>query len=116
MAVSDRPRGRPADARFIDPDLLAERANEVAQRLALMASAPRLLVLCQLAKEGECSVTALQDAVGLSQSALSQHLARLRNAGTVATRRDGQTILYSLADPKTRELMEAMYDIFCAAD
>ena len=91
---------------------LQERAEDVAARLALIANARRLLILCELAK-GERSVGALQRAVGLSQSALSQHLARLREAGMVDTRREGQTIHYRLCDPDLEILMDALYEAFC---
>ena len=98
---------------------LEERAAHVATRLAQVANAKRLLILCHLAKleadggTGEASVGELQCAVGLSQSALSQHLARLRAAAMVATRREGQTIHYRLADDETRQLMTALYETFC---
>ena len=91
---------------------LQERAEDVAARLALIANARRLLILCELAK-GERSVGALQRAVGLGQSALSQHLARLREAGMVDTRREGQTIHYRLCDPDLEILMDALYKAFC---
>lgn len=91
---------------------LEERADYVAERLALVANPKRLLILCQLAT-GEKSVGALQAAVGLSQSALSQHLARLREAGMVATRREAQTIHYRLDDPELEQLMAALYETFC---
>lgn len=93
-------------------EALAERADHVAGRLALMANPSRLLILCRLA-EGEASVGALQEVVGLSQSALSQHLAKLREGGVVATRREAQTIHYRLADPQTQAIMAALYDTFC---
>lgn len=102
-----------------DVSALEERANHVAARLAEVANAKRLLILCHLAKleaeggSGEASVGELQRAVGLSQSALSQHLARLRQAGMVATRRESQTIHYRLADDETRSLMRALYETFC---
>ena len=92
---------------------LHEKADRVAERLSLMANAKRLLILCRLA-EGEASVGEIQRHVGLSQSALSQHLARLRAAGIVATRREAQTIYYRLADPETEQMMAALYDVFCA--
>ena len=79
----------------------------------MTANPRRLMILCRLA-EGEASVGDLQRFVGLSQSALSQHLARLRGAGMVATRREAQTIYYRLADADTRALMVALYQIFCA--
>ena len=92
---------------------LQKRAEHVAGRLDLMANPRRLMILCRLA-EGEASVGELQAVVGVSQSALSQHLARLRAAGIVATRREAQTIHYRIADPDVRAMMTALYDIFCA--
>lgn len=91
---------------------LQERADHVAGRLALLANAKRLLILCELAK-GERSVGTLQAAVGLGQSALSQHLARLREAGMVDTRRESQTIFYRISDPDLEVLMAALYEAFC---
>lgn len=95
--------------------VLEARADEVARRLSLMANAKRLLILCTLAR-GEASVTALQQALDIGQSALSQHLAKLRDGGVVATRREAQTIFYRLADAQTVSLMEALYDTFCAGE
>lgn len=113
--------GEPVPA---DLGALEERAAHVAMRLGEVANAKRLLILCHLAKKeaegdgndgsGEASVGELQAVVGLSQSALSQHLARLRAAGMVATRRESQTIHYRLADDETRQLMHALYATFCA--
>ncbi|TBN37516.1 transcriptional regulator [Paracoccus subflavus] len=91
---------------------LQDRADHVAERLALVANAKRLLILCELAK-GERSVGMLQQAVGLGQSALSQHLAKLREAGMVDTRRQGQTIFYRITDSDLTLLMTALYDVFC---
>lgn len=98
-----------------DITALAERADAVAARLSLLANGKRLLVLCRLA-QGEASVGELQAVAGLAQSALSQHLARLREAGVVATRRERQTIFYRIADPQTAAMMAALYDTFCASD
>lgn len=109
-ATISRTGGDGAGAAIAD---LQQRADHVADRLALMANSKRLLILCRLA-EGEASVGQLQSFVGLSQSALSQHLGRLRAAGMVATRREAQTIFYRLADPETQALMGALYDVFCA--
>ncbi|HMQ64757.1 MAG TPA: metalloregulator ArsR/SmtB family transcription factor [Amaricoccus sp.] len=92
-----------------------EKVAEVSATLRLLANEKRLLVLCRLAIAGETSVGALAEAVGLSQSALSQHLARLRADGLVATRRDAQTLHYRIADPRVRHLLEALYGIYCAA-
>lgn len=91
---------------------LQDRAAEVAVQLGLLANAHRLMVLCQLL-DGEHSVGALQSILGLSQSALSQHLARLREAGMVATRREAQTIHYRIADPRIRQMIDALYRIYC---
>ncbi|MCE0505889.1 MULTISPECIES: ArsR/SmtB family transcription factor [unclassified Roseivivax] len=91
---------------------LHDKADQVAERLNLMANAKRLLILCRLA-EGEASVGELQQHVDLSQSALSQHLAKLRAAEIVATRRESQTIYYRLADPETEQMMAALYEVFC---
>lgn len=91
---------------------LGQKADYVAERLALMGNPRRLLILCRLA-EGETSVGRIQETLDLSQSALSQHLAKLREAGMVATRREGQTIYYSLADPQVEAVMAALYDTFC---
>ena len=91
---------------------LQEKADHVAGRLTLVANAKRLLILCELVK-GERSVGALQAAVGLGQSALSQHLAKLRDARMVDTRREGQTIHYRISDPEVKLLMAALYEAFC---
>ena len=80
-----------------------------------MASRPRLMILCELFK-GERTVTALHEAVGLSMSAMSQHLARLRADALVATRRESQTIYYSLANDDAIRILEALYQIHCAPE
>lgn len=97
----------------MDVDELTERSQEVASYLKVLANPSRLLILCEL-KQGERSVSALETAVGLAQSALSQHLAKLRESGVVATRRDAQTIYYRLADPKVERMMGTLYELFCA--
>jgi ArsR family transcriptional regulator, virulence genes transcriptional regulator len=87
-------------------------AGEAVDVLRALSNESRLLVLCQLGA-GEKSVGALNAAVGLSQSALSQHLAKLRSEGLVATRRDAQTIYYRIADPRVMQLVAALHGIFC---
>jgi ArsR family transcriptional regulator len=82
----------------IDPRALEARAGEVAATLAALANDRRLLILCKLVEDGEATVGALAEEVGLSQSALSQHLARMREEGIVAFRRDAQTLWYRIAD------------------
>ncbi len=94
------------------PDQFARRAGEAAALLKALAHEARLMVLCQLT-EGEHSAGALQEASGLSQSALSQHLARLREEGLVATRREAQTIYYRLADENAARVLQTLADIYC---
>lgn len=93
---------------------LSSRAGEVASMLDVIANERRLLVLCKLMSEGEATVGSLAKAVGLSQSALSQHLAKMREQGLLATRRDAQTIWYRIADPRLEDLMATLYRLYCA--
>ena len=86
-----------------------------ASLLTMMSNPKRLLILCQLLG-GEKSVMELANAVGLSQSALSQHLAKLRGGKLVATRRDAQTINYSLASDNVEAIMNVLYQIYCSGD
>jgi ArsR family transcriptional regulator len=95
-----------------DHELLAERAGVAARLLRALGNEKRLLILCQLA-EGEASVGALQAKVGLSQSALSQHLALMREEGLLATRREAQTIFYRVADENALRVVATLADIFC---
>jgi DNA-binding transcriptional ArsR family regulator len=88
------------------------KAAEAADFLKSMANDRRLIVLCELVK-GERSVGELEAIVGLSQSALSQHLARLRKAGLVKTRRQSQTVHYSLANDGVKRLIGVLYDLYC---
>lgn len=90
-------------------------ATEAAKLLRALANERRLMILCQLA-DGERSVGELQPRVGLSQSALSQHLAVLRQEGVVATRRDGQTIWYRIEDPAALKVVATLAEIFCPPD
>jgi DNA-binding transcriptional ArsR family regulator len=93
--------------------LLASRAGIAAGLLKLMANEKRLLILCRLAIDEEAAVGTLAESVDLSQSALSQHLARMREEGLVTTRREGQTILYRIADQRAASLLAALKTIFC---
>lgn len=88
------------------------RAENAANLLKAMSNSRRLLVLCQL-NGGELSVGALQDRVGLSQSAMSQHLSRLKDEGLVESRRDAQTIYYRLSDPTAVRIIEVLAARFC---
>ncbi|MCR5874692.1 metalloregulator ArsR/SmtB family transcription factor [Phenylobacterium sp. J426] len=87
-------------------------AADAARLLRALANERRLMILCQLV-DREHSVGELQPLVGLSQSALSQHLAVLREDGVVATRREGQTIWYRIADPAALKVVATLAEIFC---
>lgn len=91
---------------------LEKNAGKACDLLAAMANPSRLLILCQLAA-GEKSVGELQPLIGLSQSALSQHLAVLREKGLVRTRREGQQIFYSIASREAGALMHTLHEEFC---
>ncbi|MBL8549625.1 MAG: helix-turn-helix transcriptional regulator [Hyphomonadaceae bacterium] len=95
-----------------DRVLFEAQAAKAARLLRALSNERRLMILCQLG-EGELSVGALQTRVSLSQSALSQHLALLRAEGLVATRREAQTIFYSIADPAAVRVIATLADIFC---
>lgn len=90
------------------------RANssQAEKFLKLLANRNRLMLLCALQGEELC-VSELNERIPLSQSALSQHLATLRAAGTVASRRDGQTIYYRIEDSRVARMLETLADIFC---
>ncbi len=98
-------------ARF-DLALFEESAGRAATLLRLLGNERRLMVLCQLAN-GELSVSEIQQRVGLSQSALSQHLALLREEGVVATRRESQTIYYRIIDHAAMRVIETLAELFC---
>ena len=92
---------------------LESRAADAAQLLKLLANETRLLVLCRLAVEREMSAGAIVQALGLGQSAVSQHLAKLRDDSLVATRRDAQTIYYRIADKNVARIIAVLKDIYC---
>ena len=97
----------------IDPNDLRARASDVAATLSALSNDRRLLILCSLVEEGEATVNDLAETVGLSQSALSQHLARLRGEGIVTFRRDGQTLWYRIADPRIEGLLATLHRLYC---
>ena len=94
-------------------DEMSRHAEDAALFLKMMANPHRLMILCHLL-DGEMSVGQLNEHLPLSQSALSQHLAMLRNNGMVTTRREQQTIHYSLASEEVVSVMEVLYTHFCA--
>ena len=92
---------------------LAKQAGEAAQLLKLLANEKRLLILCFLAVRGEMTVGELVEVVKLSQSALSQHLARLRADGLVAFRRTSQTLHYRITDKRALQVLGVLKQIYC---
>jgi len=91
---------------------MIERSAEAEAFLKQLANANRLMVLCVLS-EGELSVGQLNERVPISQSALSQHLAKLRDAGFVSTRRESQAVYYRLADERVEKTIQNLYQVFC---
>lgn len=99
----------------VTTDRLESKAIEVAATLSALANPKRLVVLCNLLA-GEKSVGELAEIVQLTQGALSQHLGKMRALRLVATRRDGQTIYYSLASAEVQAVLETLYKVYCAPD
>ena len=92
---------------------LAKQAGDAAQLLKLLANEKRLLILCFLAVRGEMTVGELVGVVKLSQSALSQHLSKLRADGLVEVRRASQTLHDRVADPRALRLLQVLKEIYC---
>ena len=86
-----------------------------AQFLKALAHRDRLKLLCCLV-ENEVSVSELEEKVGISQSAVSQHLLKLKTEGVLTSRREGRQIFYSIADPLVLEIVSLLYDRFCAPE
>lgn len=89
------------------------KADKVAETLKAIGNARRLMVLCKLVEHGEATVAALAQEVGLSQSALSQHLAKMREEQLVTFRRESQTLWYRIADRRVETLLGTLYDLYC---
>ena len=96
----------------LDGEAMRLHAADASRVLKALANEKRLLLLCQLV-EGECSVGELNARVDLSQSALSQHLAVLRDEGLVTTRREAQTIYYALAEGPAQQILATLHGIYC---
>ena len=95
-------------------EAMREYAADAARLMNALGNESRLMILCILA-EGERSVGELNDVIPLSQSALSQQLARLRDQGLVQTRRDAQTIYYSLCEGPAEQVINLLHSIYCGA-
>ena len=107
-------RRKPAPP-VLDPESMRAHAADASRLLKALANDKRLMLLCLLS-EGERSVGELNARVDLSQSALSQHLAVLREDGLVTTRRDAQAILYSVAPGPAQRIIATLHDIYCGND
>lgn len=94
-------------------DDMKERANEVSAFLKGLANPHRLMILCNLV-EGEHSVTALIEKIGIGQTSMSQHLLKLRDEGIVDYRRDHRTLYYYIKDEKALKMMGLLYELYCA--
>lgn len=92
---------------------LAQQSAEAAAMLRALANQQRLLILCHLSTTEEMSVSALQGRMALSQSALSQHLARLREEGLVTFRRDAQTLFYRIVNDRASRLLGLLHELYC---
>lgn len=89
------------------------QASKAARIMKSLGNEKRLMILCKLIERGEMSVIPMAKAVGLSQSALSQHLARMREEELVDFRRDGQTLFYRVIDPTVNRIIRTLQSIFC---
>ena len=97
-------------------DKLQAKTGRASRLLKSMSNQHRLMILCQLSTGEEKCVGELERIVGLSQSALSQHLARLRRDELVKTRRAAQTIYYSLAGGEANTVIAALYELYCGEE
>ena len=99
----------------IDLKQMAQSADRASALMKTLGHKDRLMILCHLA-DGEKSVGQIADLLEISQSPLSQHLSRMRKEGLVGTRRDAQTIFYSLEADDAAKIIECLYGLYCAKD
>ena len=97
----------------IELEQFQQSAGAATRLLRALSNEHRLMILCRLG-DGELQVSQLQALVGLSQSALSQHLARLRDDGLVATRRDGTAVFYRIHDTAALKVIAVLADLYCS--
>ena len=112
---SNRKNGQMDKDSNIDPRRMAEAAQQASDLMKTLGHRDRLMVLCHLTS-GEKSVGELARLLDIPQSPLSQHLARMRKEGLVKTRRDAQTIYYSIASPEAAAFIETMHSLYCSRD
>lgn len=93
-------------------EVMKKNSIKAEKMLKLLANSKRLLILCNLLRK-ECSVNELSELVGLSQSALSQHLAKMRQEGLVITNKQGTTSYYRINKPEVEAILSTLYLIYC---
>lgn len=91
---------------------MLKNANKAANILGILANTKRLMILCHLIKH-DFSSGELAGFVGLSNSALSQHLAKLKAMDIVQSKRIGKEIVYSISDPNIKEILDTLYRLYC---
>ena len=96
----------------IDLNQMARSASRASALMKTLGHKDRLMILCHLA-DGEKSVGHIAELLEISQSPLSQHLSRMRKEGLVDTRREAQTIYYSLRSGEASRIVEVLYELFC---
>ena len=99
----------------MDLDLMQTNATRASDLMKLLGHPHRLMILCEL-NQGECSVGELSGRIGISQSPLSQHLARMRHEGVVHSRREAQTVYYSLNGTEISQVISLLYALYCDPD
>ncbi|WP_229819039.1 ArsR/SmtB family transcription factor [Kordiimonas sediminis] len=91
---------------------MSANADRAASMMKLLSNPSRLMILCHL-NEGEQTVGALVETVDLSQSAVSQHLAKLREQGIVQSHREGQNIYYKISSTEVHAIIKMLYSLYC---
>ena len=102
-----------SDNNQIDARRMAAAAQKASELMKTLGHKDRLMVLCHLSS-GEKSVGELARLLEIPQSPLSQHLARMRKENLVSTRRDAQTIYYSIASPEAAGLVKLLHELYCS--
>lgn len=96
----------------LDISEIEQKSGEASALLKLLSNQHRLLILCHLV-EGELCVSDLEERLHISQSSLSQHLARLREQRVVDFRKESTTVYYHIADARAERVLQTLYEIFC---
>ena len=99
----------------MDLELMQSNAARASELMKLLGHPHRLMILCEL-NQGECSVGNLSGRIGISQSLVSQHLARMRHEGVVVSTRDAQTVNYSLNGTTVSQVIGLLYSLYCEPD